>query len=217
MPKTTRFQPMAVTTLKENIAEVMTEAIFSGKLKPGERLNESQLARDLQVSRAPIREALQHLQEQGLVMNSPRRGMFVVLLEDEDIAKINSVRIILEAEVFRLVRAQMTKPDEGKLLQLLERLEKSENATPAVRAKYDFEFHRAIWGLCGNDVLERTLHGLTAPQFAHSVLRIIKSEKVRLIVHSHRPLMEFLQGKLKMRAEELIAEHLRIPWVRQED
>ena len=203
---------MAVATLKENIAEVLTEAIFSGKLKPGERLNESQLARDLKVSRAPIREALQHLQEQGLVMNSPRRGMFVVLLEDDDITKINGVRLILEAEAFRLARARMTKADEAKLLQMLERLEKSENATPAVRARYDFDFHRAVWNLTGNEYLERTLHGLTAPLFAHAVLRIIKSEKVRLIIISHRPLMEFLQRPSKMPAEQLIAGHLHIPW-----
>jgi DNA-binding GntR family transcriptional regulator len=214
MRKPAQFSPMSVSTLKENIAQVITEAIFSGKLQPGVRLNESQLARDLQVSRAPIREALQHLQEQGLVMNSPRRGMFVVLLEDEDISKINSVRLILEAESFRLARTHLTKIEEAKLLQLLERLEKSESASPAVRARYDFDFHRAIWKLSGNDYLERTLHGLTAPLFAHSVLRIIKSEKVRHIIHSHRPLMAFLQGRSKQEAEELIADHLRVPWLR---
>ncbi|MBL8216984.1 MAG: GntR family transcriptional regulator [Bryobacterales bacterium] len=216
MRKPSPFSPMLVSTLKENIAQVITEAIFSGKLKPGERLNESQLARDLQVSRAPIREALQHLQEQGLVMNSPRRGMFVVLLEDDDISKINSVRLILEAESFRLARTHLTKPEEAKLLQLLERLEKSESAAPSIRARYDFDFHRAIWRLSGNEYLERTLHGLTAPLFAHSVLRIIKSEKVRHIIYSHRPLMAFLQGRSKHEAEEVIAEHLRVPWVRPE-
>jgi DNA-binding GntR family transcriptional regulator len=152
------------------------------------------------------------LQEQGLVMNSPRRGMFVVLLEDEDIAKINSVRLILEPEAFRLARTRMTKSDESRLLQLLERLEKSGSASPAVRARNDFEFHRAIWNLTGNEYLERTLHGLTAPLFAHAVLKILRSDQVKDIVVSHRPLMAFLQNKLKTDAGKLIAEHLRIPW-----
>lgn len=216
MPKSSLFAPVAVSTLKQNIAGVLTEAIFSGKLKPGERLNESQLARELHVSRAPIREALQQLQEQGLVLNSPRRGMFVVHLEDEDIQKINSVRLILEAEAFRLCRAKLTSQQETKLLQMLDRIEKSESASPSLRARYDFEFHRAIWSLTGNEYLERTLHGLTAPLFAHSVLRIMKSEKIRHIIHSHRPLMAFLQGKSKLAAEEIIADHLRVPWVRPE-
>ena len=216
MPKAPRFAPVAITTLKQNITELLTEAIFSGKLKPGERLNESQLSREFHVSRAPIREALQHLQEQGLVMNSPRRGMFVVYLEDEDVQKINSVRLILEAEALRLAKARMNKQRETALLKLLESLEDSETSPPFVRTKLDFDFHKMIWSMSGNDYLERTLGGLTAPLFAHSVLRILKSEKVRHIIFSHRPLMAFLRGKSKMPAAEIIAEHLRVPWIQPE-
>jgi DNA-binding GntR family transcriptional regulator len=216
MPKVSRFAPVAVNTLKQNITELLTDAIFSGKLKPGERLNESQLSREFHVSRAPIREALQHLQEQGLVMNSPRRGMFVVYLEDEDVQKINSVRLIVEAEALRLARAKMKKPQEATLLKLLEAVETSELSSPFSRTKLDFDFHKMIWSISGNDCLERTLQGLTAPLFAHSVLRILKSEKVRHIIFSHRPLMAFLQGKSKVPAEEIIADHLRVPWVQPE-
>lgn len=193
--------------------EILTEAIFSGKLKPGQRLNESQIGRELRVSRAPIREALQQLQEQGLVLNSPRRGMFVVDLEDTDIEKINSVRLVLEAEAFRLCRARLTAEHEAVLTQLLERLEASESDSPSVRARYDYEFHHAVWNLTGNEYLERTLHSLTAPLFAHSVLRIVKSESVRLVILSHRPLMDFLRGKSDVAAEEVIADHLRLTWV----
>jgi DNA-binding GntR family transcriptional regulator len=171
----TLFSPVEVPTLKHNLVELLTEAIFSGKIKPGERLNESQLARDLKVSRAPIREALQQLEEQGLVINHPRRGMFVVFLEDEDIQKINSVRLILEAEALRLCRARITPPGLAKLTQALERLERAESALPNVRARLDFDFHRAIWNLTGNEYLERVLTSLTAPLFAHSVIRILKS------------------------------------------
>lgn len=213
MSKASRFAPVAVNTLKQNITELLTEAIFSGKLKPGERLNESQLSREFHVSRAPIREALQHLQEQGLVMNSPRRGMFVVYLEDEDVQKINSVRLILEAEALRLARSKMKKAQETALLKHMEALEDSELAAPFARTKLDFDFHKMIWAISGNDCLQRTLEGLTAPLFAHSVLRILKSDKVRHIIFSHRPLMAFLQGKAKTSAEEIIAEHLRVPWV----
>ena len=82
----------------------------------------------------------------------------------------------------------------------------------AYRARLDFDFHRAIWQVSGNDYLSRTLHGLTAPLFSHSVLRIVTSKKIRHIVYSHRPLMAYLTGKTKATAEEIIGEHLRIPW-----
>ena len=71
MRKSAIFAPVELSTLKLNMVERLTEAIFTGKIRPGERLNESQLAREMQVSRAPIREALQQLQEQGLVEDQP--------------------------------------------------------------------------------------------------------------------------------------------------
>lgn len=62
-------------TLKDHTVQVLADAILTGKRKPGDRLNESQLARDLHVSRAPVREELRQLQDQSVVVNVPRRGM----------------------------------------------------------------------------------------------------------------------------------------------
>lgn len=208
------FPPISWSTVKDSVQEVLSDAILSSKLKPGERLNESQLARDLKVSRAPIREALQHLQQQGLVINTPRRGMSVVLLEDEDIQKINSVRLIIEAEALRLCRARMTREVEARLVQALERLERAESSSPSVRARLDLEFHQAIWSSSGNEYLERVLSSLVAPLFAHSVLRIMKDEKVRHIIYSHRPVLAYVQGKSKDSAEKVISDHLKVPWSR---
>lgn len=212
MPRNPAFSPVKVTTLKENIVEIISDAIFTGRIKPGERVNESQLARELRVSRAPIREALQQLQEQGVIINHPRRGMFVVHLEDEDFQKINSVRLILEAEALRLARANFTSAALTKLTQILERMERSENAGPSVRVKFDAEFHKTIWSLTGNEFMERTLASLTAPLFAYGVIRAMKADKVRHVIHSHRPLLEFLMGNSKESAERVLADHLKIPW-----
>jgi DNA-binding GntR family transcriptional regulator len=212
MARNATFAPVKISTLKDNIVEIMSEAIFAGKMKPGERVNESQLARELQVSRAPIREALQQLQEQGLIINHPRRGMFVVHLEDEDFQKINSVRLILEAEALRLARANLNQAAHNKLAQILERMERSETAAPSVRVRLDVEFHKTIWNLTGNEFMERTLSSLTAPLFAYGVIRAMKADKVRHIIHSHRPLLEFLSGKINAPAESVLADHLKVPW-----
>jgi DNA-binding GntR family transcriptional regulator len=212
MAKTAAFAPVKLSTLKENIVEIISDAIFTGRMKPGERVNESQLARELQVSRAPIREALQQLQEQGLIINHPRRGMFVVHLEDEDFQKINSVRLILEAEALRLARANFTPLAQARLQQILEKMERSESGPPSARVRLDVEFHRTIWGLTGNEFMERTLTSLTAPLFAYGVIRAMKAERVRHVIHSHRPLLDFLLGKHKESAERVLADHLKIPW-----
>ena len=79
--------------------------------------------------------------------------MFVVHLEDEDLQKINSVRLILEAEALRLARANLNQAAYTKLVQILERMERSETAVPSVRVKLDAEFHRTIWNLTGNEFM----------------------------------------------------------------
>src|ERR1700748_1490889 len=93
------------TTLKAYLVEKIKDGIITGKYKPGDRLNETLLARQFNVSRIPVREALMQLQEQGLAMNHPRRGMFVNSLSEEDTQRINSLRIILESEAIKLCRA----------------------------------------------------------------------------------------------------------------
>ncbi len=212
MPKAHRFSPMAVTTLKENIAEVLSEAIFNGKLKPGERLNESQLARDLKVSRAPIREALQQLQEQGLVVNQPRRGMFVVSLDDEELQKINSLRLVLEAEALHLCKIRRTPQIVRRLRQAAERLERNAGAPAMESVRMDLEFHRLVWSFSGNEYLEKMLTSLTAPLFAYAVLTKPKAEKMKMILDSHRPLVEYVTGNSERSAADVIAEHLSLRW-----
>jgi DNA-binding GntR family transcriptional regulator len=205
------FQPIKHNgTLKDRSVELITDAILSGKIKPGERLNESQLSRDLRVSRAPVREALQQLQEQSLIVNIPRRGMFVVMLDDEDIQKVNSLRVVLEAEALRLARQHLTPQREKKLEQLLEQMETAEPTPTKLSMRVDFEFHRTIWSYSGNEYLEKVLTSLTAPLFAHSVRTLLKSDKIRIVLDSHRPLYDFICGKTQQSAEQIMLAHLSV-------
>ena len=64
---------------------LLREGILTGKYRPGDRLNESQIARELNISRIPVREALSQLQEQGLVQNRERRGMFVTHIGPQEV------------------------------------------------------------------------------------------------------------------------------------
>ena len=124
MPRRSLFGPIRIQkTLKDTAGHLLTEKILSGEIRPGERLNESQLSRQLRISRAPIREALQQLLQQGLVVNITRRGMFVVSLQQEDIKKINNLRRILEAEALRQARRSAKPPDIQRVARLVERME----------------------------------------------------------------------------------------------
>lgn len=200
-------------TLRQKSVELLSKAILSSKIKPGERLNESELARKLHVSRAPIREALQQLQEQGLIVNVPRRGMFVVSLDEESIQKINSLRVILEAEALRLARSHAMPKEKERLAHVIEKMEHMTNVPTNEMVRVDMEFHRTIWSCTRNEYLEKTLTSLTAPLFAHSMLMLFREEKQRMVLDSHRPLLAYVLGKGDQPAEKVMLEHLMLRWV----
>src|SRR5450432_4132166 len=90
------------STLRAHVVRMLRADIMSGKYRPGDRLNESQIARELNISRIPVREALSQLQEQGLVQNRERRGMFVINIGPDEVQQITSLRLVLETEAMRL-------------------------------------------------------------------------------------------------------------------
>ena len=198
------------TTLKAFVVERLREAIIAGKYKPGDRLNETLIARQFNVSRIPVREALMQLQEQGLVMNSPRRGMFVNSLSDEDTQRINSVRIILEAEALKLCRARLTSPIASHLEKLVRKMEKWQTGSQLDAAELDFEFHNTVWGYTGNAYLQKTLRTLLPVLFAHRALDGISHEMMRWRLHHHRALLDVIQGNSRQSPEEAIVIHLRM-------
>ena len=211
MAKGSLFHPLKKDgTLRDHTVEILSDAILTGKIKPGDRLNESQLARDLHVSRAPVREALQQLQEQSLIVNVPRRGMFVVSLDEEDVQKINSLRVVLEAEGLRLAQKNLTPPRKQKLEQLLAAIEHMEPMPAKTTTRVDFEFHRTIWSYSGNEYLEKTLTSLTAPLFAHATRSLLRPDKFRRVLDSHRPLFDFICGHSQTSAEQVMLAHLSV-------
>lgn len=211
---TAGFEPrksLDTRTLKDQVVGLLRKAMLSGTLEPGARLNESRLARDLGVSRIPIREALQQLEQQGLVVDVPRRGKFVIDLSEEEIQKINSLRLILEAEALRLSRAKITASGIKALKALIDKMEQS-GALPEIEAAaLDLEFHRTIWQHSGNEYLAKTLEGITVPLFAHRVLWRIKQEMLgwaSILPRQHWLLLDFVQNKTKESAENVMLKHL---------
>ncbi|MEO8737639.1 MAG: GntR family transcriptional regulator, partial [Edaphobacter sp.] len=136
---------MSSSVLKAYLVEKLRNAIITRAYKPGDRLNETTLASQFNVSRVAVREALMHLQQQGLVMNYPRQGMFVNSLTETDAQKINSVRIVLEAEALRLCHVKLTKQIAKHLDSLVTRMERWQGISPLETAEMDLEFHRTIW------------------------------------------------------------------------
>ena len=92
----------AYRTMKEIAYEAIREAILSGRFLPGQRLVADELAQEFGTSRMPIREALQRLENAGLVSITPHRGAVVSELSEQEIVEIYHIRAVLEGLAARL-------------------------------------------------------------------------------------------------------------------
>ncbi|TDE37890.1 GntR family transcriptional regulator [Antarcticimicrobium sediminis] len=145
------FSPVTRDALSQKVAKMLTDAIMSGKLKPGARVSESVIARDLGVSRAPVREAGRLLESAGLLVSHPNRGFFVRTMDSEDLDSLYELRLAIECEAAaRLARqgAQEVIPVLRKQMDQMIALASSGEIAAQVQA--DMHFHRLMIEGCGN-------------------------------------------------------------------
>lgn len=199
------------STLKHYLVQRLRDTILSGKYKPGDRLNESLIARELDISRVPVREALFQLQESGLVTNHKHRGMFVTLLSEEDTQRINSVRLILETEAMKLARARMTPETAAALTALVDKME-NWNGETAAAAELDLNFHRTIWEASGNPHLVKTLESLVTVLFAYKTLETSSYELRLWRLNHHRALLNALLSPKEPDITGALLMHLRMAY-----
>ena len=202
-------------TLRAHVVKMLSAGILSGKYKPGDRLNESQIARELNISRIPVREALSQLQEQGLVQNRERRGMFVTNIGAEEVLQISSLRLILETEAMRLAKARMTPAILAQLESLIDQMD-AWNGTLLESAALDLEFHRVLWKASGNPYLERALNALMIPLFAHKTLEHVTRDVRRWRMSHHRVLLDAVTGRSSDDPQEVLLTHMRMAYTEPE-
>lgn len=211
----TRISPATPpSTLRAHVVQRLREDILSGRYKAGDRLNESSIAREFQMSRIPVREALFELREIGLVMSRERRGMFVTSLSEDEVRQINAVRVILEAEALRLARDRMTPKIASTLNDLVDRMEHT-SCSVADAAALDLEFHRAIWAAAGNDYLTSILDPLAAVAFAHNLLERVGPTEKEWRLNHHRALLDVVLDPKVKDVEGALKKHLRASYLKE--
>lgn len=188
--------PIQREILRDKIFEVLRTWILDGTLAPGERVVESTIAKQLQVSRAPLREALWLLANIGLVQLKAHQGAFVARLSPQDIREILEVREILETHAAKRVRASLTPDAKKRLEEALNALEGAARARDLARStNADMEFHRTIWELSGNRHLTEILNDISTRFFAYELIRDSRIAGVYQFdakVEEHRELLRLI-------------------------
>jgi DNA-binding GntR family transcriptional regulator len=159
--------PLKRDNLRKRLARILFGEIVKGEFKPGDRIVEGSLARQLGVAQSSLREALQELEHQGLVTKHDNRGTFVTVISAEEIDQLYAVRNQLEPFAASLVRGRITAESSAELYGLLEKMRQANERRDLVElAHADLEFHETIWHLSGNKWLERALRLVGPPLLA---------------------------------------------------
>src|SRR6266516_5687141 len=101
--------------LRQSVYEALVELVVAGRLRPGQHLVETELARQLGVSRQPVREALHRLEAEGWVDLRPNQGAFVHVPTDQEVDQLLDVRELLEVETTRLAARAVTADQVARL------------------------------------------------------------------------------------------------------
>jgi DNA-binding GntR family transcriptional regulator len=196
--------------LSEHVYDALSEAIVEGKLPPGERLRETQMAEALGVSRTPVREAFARLRQQRLLSSDASGAYYVAEWDRQTLWEIATLRAALEGLALGLAVQNLSQEDLNHLEGITRQMGEMD-ADPASgdykrMARYDFQFHTYIWSRTGHDLLEQALENIK-PQ-AHYYMYLTRQAGQTDYAEQHRKLIGFLKHGDRSRANEIMLDHI---------
>ncbi len=196
--------------LRDVVFNTLRDAILTGKLQPGERLMENQLAEKLGVSRTPIREALRMLELEHLVELVPRKGAQVLDMTERDINNVLEIRAVLEGLATSTACRKMI-PEQ--LVQLKEKEQEMEQAwldnELGLVADFDEQFHDIIFSATENDKLIQIYNNLRIQLYRYRMAHAkLESSKAAIIAH-HRSIIGAIENRRSEEGAKVAQEHVK--------
>jgi len=198
--------------MSDQIVELLRERIFRRSLKPGERLPEAHLCEELQVSRAPLREALLRLEREGLVETRPHKGAVVVEVTEEDEVGIRELRIALEP--IALERAAEDRDPEliAGLEEDLAKIRAAAAANDSTEAALaHIEFHRRLNGAARNRRLTVFVDQLLSQSLPLRAYAVLPPDVLRDMASLHEEIVDVIRRGDVESARSVMVEHLTTP------
>jgi DNA-binding GntR family transcriptional regulator len=208
--------PVVLPTLVDSVADAIRDSILSGRVGPGERLVEAELARELLVSRGPVREALALLAKEGIVESVPRRGKFVQGFSPRLLDELYSLRTVLEPYAASRVILSLNDDSRARLEAALEAIGTAADAGDARQvARCDLAFHNLLYELADHTLLMRAWR-----ENLYGKLQILLNVSTRTLLslsdaeRQHRQLLEPILAGDESFAKKRIRRHIEEAAVR---
>lgn len=198
------------------VATELRRRIFEGRYLPGTALRELTIARELNVSQATVREALQRLEYGGLVTRTANIGSAVTRLSPREIRERLELRSLLEAQVVGAASTAWSDATFARLELLVEAIEQAVAANRSADAGLaELEFFQCIWGAAGNQTVARHLELVTEPLFAFlSTLRAQSLFPLANAAEAPRGLLTALRSGDPEKTREALGKATVAPYLR---
>jgi DNA-binding GntR family transcriptional regulator len=203
---TNYIEPLVQESTPSIIADKLRKAIGHGELKPGTQLGEAELARKLGVSRGPLREGMQRLTQEGLLIAIRNRGLFVVDMTPDDVRDMYLAREAIERAAARKILSGDHRTAGEALLTLVDQMAAATD--PAEVGKVDIAFHERLVALAGSPRLSR-MHQtfITETRMCiHALEDTYSASDVR--VEEHRTLAQAIKSGDPERTDTLLIAHM---------
>ncbi len=199
------FRDRAYASLKQAIT---TMDIYASR-EPI-RLDERQLSQDLGISRTPIREALNRLEQEGFIRSIPRKGMFIVRKTKKEIIEMIAVWAALESMAARLITKNAGDEEIASLRRLFVEFQRPTNKPNLHIDEYseaNIRFHQAIVSLAKNKLLTDTMENLFIHMRSIRRKTIGETDRAERSIIDHMNIIEALEKRQTERAEQLVRQH----------
>jgi DNA-binding GntR family transcriptional regulator len=196
----------------ELIADQLREQIIQGIFRPGEQINESILAIQLNTSRSPVREAVQRLCQEGILISRRNHGVFVLEISTQDSREIYTVREAIETSAVDTLLNSSPKNIKNTC-QALKRILGKMTKQVAINnwqsiAQLDMQFHTTIVAAAGNSRMTRIYETLAAESTMCILNLEISYPRAQTLIQEHQNILNLLESWNREELQKALKHHL---------
>ncbi|MCD9021602.1 GntR family transcriptional regulator [Cohnella silvisoli] len=210
-----RFEEQKVTSLRHKITDDIRKAIFNGQLKPGIRLREIEMSKQMGVSRGPIREALRMLEQEGLLVSQPYKETTVAEITREEVTEVLiPIRFTLEQFAIRKALPNMTGSHHAKLKEILAEMRDAAQKRDIYKiADCDLAFHEYLVSLSDMINIISTWKSIYNRIRLHFLSQALAYENLNDVYLEHEVLLNVLmEGDMDKISEALTVHIHSVKW-----
>ncbi|WP_108445563.1 GntR family transcriptional regulator [Halomonas denitrificans] len=202
----------------QRLRDALEDDIINGRRTPGERLDTEALCREFDVSRTPVREAVQQLVASGLVTVVPKKGTFVAKVGLDQLIEMFEVMAELEGMCGRLAARRISEEELVALREAMERCEVAARGGDTDEYYYENEgFHHAIYAASHNGFLADEARQLKQRLKPYRRLQLQVRQRMGRSLAEHREILDAIEGGDAASAERLMRDHVLIQGERFSD